>query len=257
MSRAVAGLLLVAASCGEPAPETPVENEPPPRRILVFDPTILSPGDSTQARDVIDKVAAWLWVGDQSRLQVGGCGTLLVVGPGRLQAEPTLSECVEADRRFREVGGPALLDSLEDAWIDRAAAQMNAEWLVAHELPAVRDLRSCILTSLFRVSELVADSGDVHDVHVVSDLLEACDETGTRVHLERCRRDGLPYDSVPARLQNVRLTLLHVEHDSLRTLTELTTLRGTWADALASYGVDPLPTQLERARDSPIGGEGC
>ncbi len=227
---AMAAVTSLATACGPPSPP-PLQHE----IAVLFDPTVRVAEDSTVIRRILGQfgplfentsVGARLWVG--------------VVSPGAAN-DPV------ADTTFRlpdsRRGAEKRRKEAIRAWADPLSDSLFLRWKNAHGDEEFRRPQSCLGSSLYFLNHQVKPSGAAHVV-IVSDMVEACSETG--VNLEQ----QPPSSDVAQRLVDAMgmvdfsgycsITVVWIGHARYQTPRRIDELEAFWDGLLGDIGADAV-----------------
>ena len=226
---AMAAVTNLATACEPPSP-------PPPREevALLFDPTVRVAEDSTVIRRILGQfdplfastsVGAKLWVG--------------VVSPGAAN-DPVADTTFQLDP---EIGGNEKRLKEIRAWADLLSDSLFLRWKNAHGDEEFRRPQSCLGSSLYFLNHQVKPSRVAHVV-IVSDMVEACSESG--VNLEQ----QPPSSDVAQRLVDAMgmvdfsgycsITVVWIGHARYQTPRRIDQLEAFWDGALEEIGADAV-----------------
>ena len=219
----------LATAC-EPPPAPPPQEEV----ALLFDPTVRAAEDSTAIRGILGQfdplftstsVGARLWVG--------------VVSPGAAN-DPVADTAFQLDP---EIGGNEKRLKEIRAWADLLSESLFLRWRNAHGEEEFRRPRSCLGSSLYFLNHQVKPSRAAHVV-IVSDMVEACSESG--VNLEQ----QPPSSDVAPRLVDsmgmvdfsgyCSITVVWIGHARYQAPRRIDQLEAFWDGALEEIGADAV-----------------
>ena len=229
--------LLLSFGCGERKAADKREKHV----VLVYDPTVLMPGDSAILREQILGDLHGAVATLPTRTTLG----MYMVGENNLQA----SSQFQGSLRPSGQGGGAARKRHAKQLADSVTRLAEVTWRQAHvgpERPA-----SCILSAIRRArstlapqSSAASDSARVSLV-IISDMMEACDDFG-RINFERTlpeKLGALP-DSVDLSAVEA-VYVVKVPHSSVSDVVRDARINAVWTDLLTRWGVESSKIHID------------
>lgn len=192
---------------------------------VVFDPTILAADDIAGLSETLDEMRRlFLAVPENARVVVR------LVRPGTLQSPPLFERYFQFETSF--AGEETHASGVREAFDGELRPLLQAAWTDAHKPQAVTRLSSCLLTALFVVgreqSTYSCLSPQVHcHLLLISDMLEACQEWGEPINLERGPAEL-------SRLENLEMEKVDLSHLCSATVVQVPSPRVTMPGEVAS-----------------------